>query len=163
MRTVATLHLLLLIGFISACEPSSNGDPTKHPNAHRHHGDDAAGTLDDTSIPLADQVEAVRAGESSRIRVSGVTDSQVADVVQLAGLELLKIDSPHLTDRSLAVIGKSRSLRFVILHNAAVTDAGLLQLKDMEQLESLYLFNTRVTDQGVAALAEQLPRLHLHW
>jgi hypothetical protein len=77
-------------------------------------------------------------------------------------LELLRLESPGVTDDGMAVLTELPSLRFIHLLDARLTDAGLVHLHQMERLESLYLDRVQVTDEGLEDLLQALPNLHVH-
>jgi hypothetical protein len=92
----------------------------------------------------------------------GLTDSDVAYLKGLKGLEWLALNRNSITDagmRHLAAIGTLRALR---LEDTEVTDAGLVHLKGLVRLEVLSLKRTGVTGSGFKHLTE-LPLLrHLN-
>jgi len=138
---------------------------------------------------LAEQIQAVRNGESNQLRLNhtlvrdqdlqgldGLEDrlqrinfanTQITDsgLKKLAGnqnLEQLRLASPKITDDGLAALEGLEQLRFLHLLDMPITDAALTHLYRLKNLESLYLDGTRVTDAGIEQLVKQLPNVHLH-
>jgi hypothetical protein len=138
---------------------------------------------------LAEQVQAVREGQSSQIRLdhmlvadrdlellSGlesrllrinfsrteITDVGLERLSHMERLEQLRLASGRTTDAGMACLGKLEQLRFLHLIDMPITDAGLDHLHALKSLESLYLDGTRVTDAGIERLVAAMPKVHLH-
>ncbi len=139
---------------------------------------------------LAEQVSAVRDGQSDEIRVAHtvVTDD---DLSQLDGLEdrlarvnfsrteitnqgldrlcqfphlmQLRLASTHLDDHALASLASLKELRHLHLMDAPITDAGLESLRALKNLESLYLDRTQVSDEARRRFEEEMAGVHVHF
>ncbi len=169
------LPLILLILCLAACDGDAGTSSIAPP-------------VPEPDLPLAQQLELIRAGQRDHIRVwdalvadtdiaaiaaqptivrivfnnTTLTDTGVAQLAAMPKLETLRIVSAQVTDASLAALAESKTLRHLILVDTPVTDAGLVHLEKLATLESLYLEGTRVTDAGIASLLKQRPTLHVH-
>ncbi len=138
---------------------------------------------------FAQQIEAVRDGRSSQIRLdhavvtdhdlrqlagledkvlrinlsrTEITDQGLAQISRLARLEQLRLASARIDDAGLECLAKLEHLRFLHLIDMPITDAGLNHLHGLKSLESLYLDGTKATDEGLGRLLAALPGVHLH-
>jgi hypothetical protein len=138
---------------------------------------------------FARQVQAVRDGQSSQIRLdhsvvtdhdlrqlkgledkvlrinlsrTEITDQGLAEISRLARLEQLRLASGRIDDAGLECLAKLEHLRFLHLIDMPITDAGLDHLHALKSLESLYLDGTKATDEGLGRLLAALPGVHLH-
>lgn len=134
------------------------------------------------------QVEAVRAGTSSEIRIAlPVTSPQFRELADgCDGLTVLVLEEASLENGDLAVlptlsrlrwiklpfeiddegataIGRCRSLEIVNLPQTSITDAGMTRIAELPRLELLRVQSPHVTDAGLEALTglSRLRFLHL--
>lgn len=109
---------------------------------------------------LADQVRAVRRGESHEIRLELTTvgDDDLAPVHDLPSLKRLILDHAAVTDRGLVRLKNLPALTEVRIRGGHIGDAGFRDLCAFSEITRLNLPETQVTDQGLAALS-QLPGL----
>jgi hypothetical protein len=99
-----------------------------------------------------------RRAVSVDLSATGATDADLATLVPMTRLSVLKLRNTRLTDAGLAHVGRLNGLIELSLEGTAVTDAGLAPLQRLRHLESLSLAGTGVTDLGVGPL-ERLDRL----
>jgi hypothetical protein len=92
-----------------------------------------------------------------------VTDSGLACLSGLPGLEHLRIRGGRAGDEALRRLAQLRELRIVNLPDGEFTDAGLEALKSLPHLAQLRFGSPRVTDEGMRFIGEmsQLRSLHL--
>lgn len=133
--------------------------------------------------PWSDQLTAVRAGDSSEIRLqtpvtaeewrelatgceglmvldlpeASVADAELALLPSLVSLRQLVLGGP-VGDAGLATLSQCPSLEIVNLPRAQFTDAGLAHLKQLPLLTLLRFGSPHVTDAGLEHLAE-MPNL----
>ena len=172
---LAALQLVFILVSVLGCHAQSN--PSVQPD----------------ELTFAQQVEAVRTGQSTKIHVEQehITDDDMFQLSELdnlhilnlpngrftnAGLEslkqssklfLLRFGSPHVTDRGMAILRELKGLRFLHLIDVPITDDGLAEIQHMTWLESLYLDGGEFTEEGLEALLAELPvhfhRDQVHW
>jgi hypothetical protein len=170
--TLTALALLALGGVAcSTSSPSDNATPAR------------------SELSLAEQIQAVRDGQSDQIRLdraivtdddlpqlegledqllrincshTEITDRGLALISRLPRLEQLRLASPRISDAGLTSLAELKELRFLHLIDMPITDAGLDHLHGLSNLESLYLDGTSVTDAGIERLLAALPGVHLH-
>jgi hypothetical protein len=84
------------------------------------------------------------------LRDSKVSDSVLADIGRLEGLEVLWIRyNQRVTDEGIHHLRDLTGLRELMLGGTKLTDAGLAALEDLTKLEVLYIWRTAVTDEGL--------------
>lgn len=108
--------------------------------------------------------ELFRTPQHVELRGETITDEFLAEhAAGLDGVQVLLIDSLHVTDGGLASVAKHDSIHVLSLHAPHVTDAGLEGLAKMGQLTGLELDCPQVTDAGMEHLAHltDLKRLRL--
>jgi internalin A len=91
-----------------------------------------------------------------------ITDAGLIHVKALAQLKTLRLRGTEITDAGLAHIRPLRRLQILDLHDKAITDAGLAHLKGMSNLTQLDLRETTVTDAGMTHL-KGLTKLQALW
>ena len=139
---------------------------------------------------VAQQAEAVRAGQSDQIRLdetlvsdgdlthlagledklrrinlsrTTISDAGLTELAKFKHLEQLRLASPQITDAGLATLAQLHELKHLHLIGAPISDAGLAHLHGLQGLSSLYLDGTRATEDGMSKLVEALPGVHLHF
>ena len=84
---------------------------------------------------------------------SQVTDSDLAHVKALSGLEHLDLSESQVTDAGLAHLKGLSKLISLTLFRTKVTDAGLVHVKGLTSLELLNLQGLNVTDAGIVGVS----------
>ncbi len=113
---------------------------------------------------LLDQFGIDYFGHVTQVRVVAVhelSDAELIQISQLAGLEELDLHRSPVTDASLAHLEGLTDLQSLTLFHTDLTDAGLMRLKNLRRLRSLSIENTKVTDAGVQELQQALPNLKI--
>jgi serine/threonine-protein kinase len=107
-----------------------------------------------------DYCDAVRAANLSGTHV---TDTGMAHLQGLTGLEWFGLNFTQVTDAGLAHLQGLTRLQSLFLEGTQVTDAGMAHLQRLTGLEWLVLTDTQVTDGGLAHLQglTRLQVLHL--
>lgn len=110
--------------------------------------------------PFAEQVEAVRAGTATRIRVvdAPLTEDEWESLTGLGGLVVLDLQKGVADDAKAVLLSRLPKLERLVLRESPVGDDGLVQLAACHTLRELNLPQARCTRAGFEALAE-LPRL----
>lgn len=83
---------------------------------------------------------------------TNVTDTELAHLGALTGLQKIYLYDTRLTDAGLAHLKCLTKLKKLELNHNQVTDAGLAHLREMIGLQRLGLSGTQVTDAGLAQL-----------
>lgn len=96
------------------------------------------------------------------LRGTKLTDSGLAHLKPLAGLERLHLEKTAITDAGLAHLAGLQKLAYLNLFgDAGVTDSGLVHLAGCKSLTKLFLWETKVTAAGAAKLKEALPEISI--
>lgn len=92
-----------------------------------------------------------------------VTDSDLAELGYVDGLERLDLSQTGVTDAGLRSVARFSGLVSLNLDRTAVTDAGLKSVRKLRNLESLSLKHTQISDAGAAELSAltRLRELHI--
>jgi hypothetical protein len=90
-------------------------------------------------------------------RGTQVTDTGMAQLHGLTGLDALFIGGTQVTDAGLAHVQELTRLKCLLLEGTRVTDAGLVHLQASTDLQVLYFDGTHVTDAGLVQLQQALP------
>ena len=85
---------------------------------------------------------------------SGITDDELARLVDVPNLEELVVRERQITDASLVPISKLTGLKSLRLERTSITDAGLAQLVGLTNLESLWVSSPHVTDAGLEHISK---------
>jgi WD40 repeat protein/Leucine-rich repeat (LRR) protein len=85
---------------------------------------------------------------------SGITDDELASLVDIPNLESLSLGGKAITDARLASVGKLAGLRSLTLERTAITDAGLAQLVGLTKLELLSIGSPHITDAGLEQIGK---------
>ena len=88
-----------------------------------------------------------------------VTDAGLANLKGLTNLLRLHLELTAVTDAGLAHLKSLRNLTYLNVYGTKVTDAGLEHLKGLKYLRSLYVWQSKVTDAGVKKLKAALPNV----
>ncbi len=112
------------------------------------------------SPSVAEQVAAVRAGESSRIRVAdrALTEEEWQEIAGLEALSQLDLQEGVADDAKAIVLARLPALERLVLRESPLGDEGFKHLAACHTLRDVNIPQARCTLAGVAALAE-LPRL----
>jgi hypothetical protein len=94
---------------------------------------------------------------------SGVSDSDLAYVGKMTGLEVLNISNTKITDAGIAELAKLTNLQQLVASSTVITDAGLAHLHGLKALRVVELYSTGVTADGVQKLQEALPKVSVRW
>jgi hypothetical protein len=91
------------------------------------------------------------------------TDSDLANIGRLSGLEVLVVKNSLISDAGLRHLSALRSLKHLELQGTPITDRGLVHIQMLTRLWWLNLVGTRVTDAGLYHLSglSRLERLRL--
>ncbi len=103
---------------------------------------------------LAAQIAAVNSGASSEIHLYDTqdTDSQLAALVGLKGLESLWLEQTDVTSDGLRAMGSLPNLKSIRIESGRADNAGLQWLGNQPALERLVLSGTLITDSGLPEL-----------
>lgn len=109
---------------------------------------------------FAEQVEAVRSGAATRIRVEGaaLSDEEWETLAGLEGLVTLDLQEGVADDGRAVLLSRLPRLERLVLRASPLSDEGLCHLAACHTLRDVNLPQARCTRAGLAALAE-LPRL----
>lgn len=107
---------------------------------------------------LAEQIQAVRQGESREIRLELAAAGDLAPVHDLPGLKRLILERATVTDAGIAALQDLPALEEVRIFGGHIGDAALEHLCSFASIQRLNLPETEITDQGLAALS-RLPQL----
>ena len=88
-----------------------------------------------------------------------ITDAGLANLKGLVNLQRLHLELTTVSDTGLAHLKALPNLTYLNLYGTKVTDAGLEHLKGMKFLRNLYVWQTKVTDAGVKKLKAALPHV----
>jgi hypothetical protein len=93
--------------------------------------------------------------ELQRLDLTGtkVSDSCLAVVRELPGLEELHLGSRDITDLGIANLARLTRLRVLELDGVAITRDGLETLRTLPRLVDLRIYSQRLTDEGLAIVA----------
>ena len=69
----------------------------------------------------------------------------------------VELDNTRVTDSDLAIVAGLSGLEYLTLKNTQVSDVGLSHLRHLAHLQVLDLRGTRVTEAGVKSLQDALP------
>jgi hypothetical protein len=97
--------------------------------------------------------EEMRYSPDRSLRRSFGVDHSLANWVEL--------DSSRVTDTDLAIVASLSGLEYLTLSSTEVTDAGLPHLYQLVHLQVVDLRRTRVTDAGVQDLQRALPECRI--
>jgi Leucine-rich repeat (LRR) protein len=97
-----------------------------------------------------------------KIEVVHVTDTGMAQLRQLAKLEVLSLRGSQVTDVGLLHFDEFPKLESLFIDETQVADAGLFRLAGLTQLRELDLAMTRVTDSGLDHLQGLTQLAHLN-
>jgi hypothetical protein len=92
---------------------------------------------------------------------SEITDTRLASLQALRGLQTLWLPSTAITDAGLVHLEGLSELESLDLYHTQITDAGLVHLQALHRLEWLWLYGTKVSKQGVHRLQQALPNCHM--
>ena len=110
---------------------------------------------------LADQIAAVRAGDSDAIKTFALTtNDDLAGVSQLPGLRELLLEETQITDAGVLALTGLTDLEHLRLRGARIGNAGIAHLCQFQNLRILNLPHAQFTDDALAELA-RLPKLEL--
>ena len=120
----------------------------------------AACTARGAGLSFAEQVEAVRAGDATRIRVDDrpLADDEWEELAGLEGLVTLDLQEGIADDAKAVLLARLPRLERLVLRESPLGDEGLVHLAACHTLRELNLPRCRCTRVGFEALAE-LPRL----
>ncbi|MBD3285689.1 hypothetical protein GF359_04460 [candidate division WOR-3 bacterium] len=92
-----------------------------------------------------------------------INQNDLAALKDAAGIELLDVFGPGVSDSGLRYLSNFKNLRHLCLCENKVTDEGLRYLSDLKNLTSLDLEFTHCTDEGISYLKDltSLRRLNL--
>lgn len=89
------------------------------------------------------------------LSASQVTDSELAEVAELAKLRVLHLFNTQITDAGLKHLKGMTSLQELGLGGTQITDTGLVHLAGLTSLETLdFSLCSKIEDQGLAHLKE---------
>jgi hypothetical protein len=88
-----------------------------------------------------------------------VTDAGLVHIRHLTRLRSLELSETVVGDRGLADLARMNRLWLLGLQRTRVTDVGLAQLRDLTNLRILDVEGTRVTETGICHLMQDLPGL----
>jgi hypothetical protein len=86
------------------------------------------------------------------LKLAQITDGSLAHLSTLTGLRTLDLSATKVSDAGLEHLKGLTGLRFLDLSGTQVTGAGLEHLKGLAELEELWLINTPVTEAGLEHL-----------
>ena len=185
IRHCRWLPVAVFVCLLGGCGSSDEPRPAQVPTAAQSPAEAAP------EQTLAEQIAAVERGESWRIEVSqsALTDQDLIEVSQLAGLRELLVDHPEssvelpgivalasqgelvhfrlrgrgIDDQCLRELARCQSLRVLNVPQGRFGNEALAALADLPLLEQLRFGSPLVTDEGMPALATfpALLRLHL--
>jgi hypothetical protein len=92
------------------------------------------------------------------LRMTGATDTDLAVLEPLRGLQSLYLSSNAITDAGLAHLEGLTNLRRLDLDFNPITDAGLAHLEGLTNLRRLDIHVTKVTSAGAERLERKLPK-----
>ena len=92
---------------------------------------------------------------------SDASDSTLALLVAMTGLEEIDVDGTKVTDVGIATLSRIASLQTISLARTEVSDTGLERLAQLKGLRLLYVARTNVTDEGVSQLKRALPGIEI--
>jgi hypothetical protein len=108
------------------------------------------------------EVHFYRQTEPGLVHENQVTNTGLAHLQGLTGVQGVGLNSTQVTDGGLAHLQRLASLKGLWLNDTQVTDDGLMYLKRLTRLQWLNLFSTQVTDAGVAQLQQVLPNCEIN-
>jgi hypothetical protein len=111
------------------------------------------GVTDTVIIPIKDVASVIDLNLAS----TRITDAGLASVKNLTNLTRLHLENTGVGVAGLANLRGLVHLRYLNLYGTKVTDAGLAQLKSMKDLRHVYVWQTPVTTNGVESLKKLLP------
>lgn len=111
------------------------------------------GVTDTVIIPIKDVASVIDLNLAS----TRITDAGLANLKNLTNLTRLHLENTGVGDAGLAHLRGLVHLRYLNLYGTKVTDAGLAQLKSLKDLRHLYVWQTPVTTNGVESLKKLLP------
>ena len=142
--------------------------PTRRSFALRVFGGGVAGAVASFFSPplaaaeplFAEQVAAVRAGTSSRIRVAdrALTEDEWGEIAGLEALSHLDLQEGVADDAKAVLLSRLPRLERLVLRESPLGDDGFKHLAACHTLRDVNLPQARCTLAGLASLAE-LPRL----
>lgn len=106
-------------------------------------------------------VEAVSAGESTRLDMrkhTDITDAELMKLAGLSGLRWLRLDGCQITDDNVHYLVSIPDLETLYVSDTRISDAGLDQICSIRTLKKLTIDGTPITDKGLGSLRE-LPNL----
>ena len=120
----------------------------------------ATGTVSAAEPTFAEQVAAVRAGTSSRIRVADrkIREEEWEAIAGLEALSHLDLQAGVADDAKAIVLARLPRLERLVLRESPLGDEGFRHLAACHTLRDINIPQARCTLAGLAALAE-LPRL----
>jgi hypothetical protein len=83
---------------------------------------------------------------------SSFTDDHVAELVQLAGIEIVGLENSQVSDLSLESLSKLESLQVLDIDGTVVTDRGISQFRVHPNLQILWAEQCEISDKCVPAL-----------
>ena len=111
---------------------------------------------------LDDQIAAVRSGRTKSIYLycSTGTDGLLKQLIDVPGIEKVRLNLTDVTDRGMKSLAALKSLRSLTVYGGrlSVGDEGFSYIATISSLEHLELINTRVTDRSLPSLKD-LPNL----
>jgi Leucine Rich repeat len=93
------------------------------------------------------------------LRMTRVTDSDLAVLEHLRGIQSVYLSASGITDAGLVHLEKLTRLRRLDLDFNPITDAGLAHLEGLINLRVLDIHGTKITTAGVERLERKLPRV----
>ena len=104
---------------------------------------------------------------ASQVKVLNLPNGQFDDIgltslSEFTNLNLLRFDSPHVTNQGIQSVSKLPKLKSLHLINVPITDDSLKTIETMESLQSFYLDGSQCTDEGLSELIQNRPELHFH-
>lgn len=111
-------------------------------------------------LQLGYDVPVDRLGKLRELDLSGlrVSDSDLAELKYLSGLERLNLSQTGITDAGMETIGRFKALVQLNLDSTAISDKALKQVARLKNIESLSLKRTQISDTGIEAVST-LPAL----
>jgi hypothetical protein len=86
-----------------------------------------------------------------------VSDTDLAGILHLTGLEELYLSGPRLTDAALSGISSHTNLKRIYLYQTSISDQGLIHLQRLPGLEGLTSSGNAITDEGLAGFQRAAP------
>jgi len=101
--------------------------------------------------PMGEQMERLVGVD---LRLSDVTDAEMANLARLASVETISLFATEITDAGLVHLKGLTNLEELSIEATRVKGPGLKHLKQLPKLRSLNAGSTRVTDRSLRHLTE---------